>query len=278
MFGVIKSRKTESVALSNVFDSEIKRNSRVSETRTARSTDQLTETKKGKHFGAGEEWKKCCPCIKQAESPRFFQLWAAANSAHSKVAYGNKTSWEITAGATGIFNPSSSSRLLLSFSNHTPFSSFSLRVTLTLDSPKFKKKKRKKKTCVPVVICFFLTKKSSFANWFLFLLQMPKQSTYKVSPLWSETCPPRVLHAPTSFYTTPSAGCQACHSLAVTMVMSAVPKHRQDRKISSLRQEAAAELWQPNPAWQHRPEPSHGVCVCLIRSLEAFIPQKILIQ
>lgn len=72
--------------------------------------------RRGKRSGAGEEWKKCCPCMKPAESPLFFQLQGAANSAHSKLAYDNKANWEIMVETTGIFNPSSSSPFLLSSS------------------------------------------------------------------------------------------------------------------------------------------------------------------
>lgn len=55
-----------------------------------------SERDKGKHSRGREEWKKCCPRSKPAESPLFFQLGAAANSAHSDLAYRNKASWEIT--------------------------------------------------------------------------------------------------------------------------------------------------------------------------------------
>lgn len=50
------------------------------------------QTDKGMWFRAEEGKKKCCPCMKPAESHLFFLLWADAISAHSKLAYGNKAS------------------------------------------------------------------------------------------------------------------------------------------------------------------------------------------
>lgn len=59
--------------------------------------------------GQAAEWKNSCPRSKAADSLQFFQLWtAAANSAHSKLAYYNKAAREIT---TGILSPSSSPSL-----------------------------------------------------------------------------------------------------------------------------------------------------------------------
>lgn len=107
------------------------RGERDKEGETLRASQRLTQ-RGAQRSREGEEEKKRCPCSKGADSPLFFQLrTGAANSAYSKLAYGNKAVWEITVETRGISNPLLFHlSFLCSSSHHNPFS------TITSPSPK----------------------------------------------------------------------------------------------------------------------------------------------
>lgn len=192
-----------------------------------RHRDWLRKRKEG-HAAAQRRggMKKRCPRSKAADSPLFFQLrTAAANSAYSKLAYGNKAVWEITEETIGIFNPpSSTSHPLLSPSHHNPFSShFPLPKALlgalcrTLTAPK---------KCVQVGIW------SLFIHWYSFIVLVMKNKSKQphCNFLWSWAYPYLKSTACTHSISCSAERSQTRHSLAVTMEMPVGPKQRQNRK------------------------------------------------
>lgn len=169
--------------------------------------------------------------VKAADSPLFFQLrTAAANSAYSKLAYGNKAVWEITLETTGIFNPPppldlSSSAFLYTLTVITTLSPLSFSLTIK-DSR----------------LCFLLTKPSHFIHRYFFpalvdlreitslylslILGLSLSEEHSMYPLHFMRC--RVQPDP------PLSGCYYGDASRA--------KTKAEQKLSSLRQEPLADL------------------------------------
>ena len=235
--------------------------------------------KRERVFEADSERHTVCPekgrneriavrAVKAADSPLFFQLrTAAANSAYSKLAYGNKAVWEITLETTGIFNYRPPPRPLIlcfplhSHSHHNPAS--------TIIFPNHKR-------LSPVlpfdkIITFY-------SLLFLFCTSWPKRNNFTVpfhlGLSLSEEHSMYPLHF-MQWRVQPDPPLSGCYYGDASRA-----KTKAEQKLSSLRQEPLADLWQPNLAWQRKRERvislSLSPSVSLICTLKAFIHKQIL--